>query len=662
MADDIARLGYEIDSTQARTAAGDLDRMSVAAGKAAGTADKLKISNNGLSTTYNAVNMSAKQLATTNLLVQKHFASTGNAAKKMGNQVAASNRHILNMGFQFQDIGMMMASGQNPLILAMQQGTQVSGIFNQMRMEGQGAFSAIKGGLLQLINPMSLMTIGAIAGGAALFQWGMSAMAASEDADELEKKLKSVRDAQVALNEEIRGFRLGVSSEELTLMDAIAAKNEEVVELKRRASLGNVEGNRNAARALQIGQQELGVLEDQLSTIKQSQTEKARMISATRDLANAEREVWAVTQDVSKEAEALTKELGYAAVKALVLAGVDITSPISSAASAAAVLAANLGISLNAALSLQNLQSSMQYSGRGSDPRKFGDPTDRDPSGGTGTLSPDAQSLIDRANERSKKKGGGGKSAAEKLQDDMQKRYEVLSEGFKSESALAMSNYAKDLETLKWALEQKRLTQSEYKVAQDTLRIETWGSEFEQQQLQYQLEQDALAAALEKKYITEKDYQQRIAAIKTAERNVTLMQTAGLFGSLQQMAQAGGAKLAKTAAIFGGIQATIASYVAATKAMAETPGSMFTRIAAYASVLATGLGAVAAIKSAGGGGSGGGVSSAPSSAAGTTQQAQPERRVRLSIDSDDWVRAFIEPMMKQIYEQTGDGTKVIFSK
>ena len=35
MADDIARLGYEIDSSQARTAASDLDKLAAASEKAA---------------------------------------------------------------------------------------------------------------------------------------------------------------------------------------------------------------------------------------------------------------------------------------------------------------------------------------------------------------------------------------------------------------------------------------------------------------------------------------------------------------------------------------------------------------------------------------------------------------------------------------------------
>ncbi|UWS06755.1 hypothetical protein [Phaeobacter inhibens] len=71
------------------------------------------------------------------------------------------------------------------------------------------------------------------------------------------------------------------------------------------------------------------------------------------------------------EAEGLAREIGRAEANALALAGVDITTGISSAALEAANLAANLGISLNAAINLANIQSSKEYSGRGSDPRDW---------------------------------------------------------------------------------------------------------------------------------------------------------------------------------------------------------------------------------------------------------------------------------------------------
>lgn len=73
---------------------------------------------------------------------------------------------VTNIGYQFQDIAMMIASGQSPFMLAMQQGTQLSGILNSMKNPIQGLASAF----LTVINPVSLITIATIGLGAAAIQ------------------------------------------------------------------------------------------------------------------------------------------------------------------------------------------------------------------------------------------------------------------------------------------------------------------------------------------------------------------------------------------------------------------------------------------------------------------------------------------------------------
>lgn len=74
-----------------------------------------------------------------------------------------------NVAAQLNDIGVMMASGQSPLILAIQQGTQLNQIFTGM--SGGQVLGMLKTAFLSLINPISLVTIGTIAAGAALFQY-----------------------------------------------------------------------------------------------------------------------------------------------------------------------------------------------------------------------------------------------------------------------------------------------------------------------------------------------------------------------------------------------------------------------------------------------------------------------------------------------------------
>lgn len=137
-------------------------------------------------------------------LAETQYLSTGRAAQVMGAQMRASTQHTTNLMFQFQDIAMMLAAGQNPLMLAMQQGTQVSGVFQQMKNEGQSAFKGIIGGLAGMVSPMSLMTLGVIAGGVALGQWAISALSATDDADKLEESFESLKDATEGYTEALQ--------------------------------------------------------------------------------------------------------------------------------------------------------------------------------------------------------------------------------------------------------------------------------------------------------------------------------------------------------------------------------------------------------------------------------------------------------------------------
>jgi hypothetical protein len=91
-----------------------------------------------------------------------------------------------NVAAQLNDIGVMMASGQSPLILAIQQGTQLNQIFSGL--SGPQVLGALKTAFLSLINPISLVTIGTIAAGAALFQYVTSLNTDGKESTEVIKE------------------------------------------------------------------------------------------------------------------------------------------------------------------------------------------------------------------------------------------------------------------------------------------------------------------------------------------------------------------------------------------------------------------------------------------------------------------------------------------
>ena len=68
-----------------------------------------------------------------------------------------------NIAAQFQDIGVTAAGGMNPLLIALQQGTQLSAAMS-------GGLGNLKAAFAQMLNPTSLLTIGLVALAAAGLQ------------------------------------------------------------------------------------------------------------------------------------------------------------------------------------------------------------------------------------------------------------------------------------------------------------------------------------------------------------------------------------------------------------------------------------------------------------------------------------------------------------
>ena len=115
---------------------------------------------------------------------------------------------VANLTSQFNDIGVMLAAGQNPLQLAIQQGTQITQVFGNM-----GAGAAVRGlgqALLSMVSPLNLITIGGIAAGAALVQWLFQS---GEEVKTLEDQMDELSSAVTSYSKAAREARL--PSEEL---------------------------------------------------------------------------------------------------------------------------------------------------------------------------------------------------------------------------------------------------------------------------------------------------------------------------------------------------------------------------------------------------------------------------------------------------------------
>lgn len=124
----------------------------------------------------------------------------GDELAKIGPKVGGSGRssqiaagQVGNLAAQWNDLIVMMAAGQNPFQLAVQQGSQITQVIGPMG--AAGAVAALKTSLLSLINPVSLVTYAAIAGGAAFVGWATSTAKAQDAASGLTDELSAVDEA-----------------------------------------------------------------------------------------------------------------------------------------------------------------------------------------------------------------------------------------------------------------------------------------------------------------------------------------------------------------------------------------------------------------------------------------------------------------------------------
>lgn len=179
---------------------------------------------------------------------------------------------------------------------------------------------------------------------------------------------------------------------------------------------------------------------------------------------------------------------------------------------------------------------------------------------------------------------GAGASEEERNKEQLAAKLKNITDSFLSEKELLYAQLAEKQMILDEAHNQELLNEQEHLKASEQLR---------------------------------KQHGDKIAAIEQAKRNTMLTQAANTFGALQSMAMSFGKKGAKVAQVFGLAKALISTFTGAAKAL-ELPFPA--NIAAFAQVLATGMGAVASIKgvNTNGGGnsaSGGGRGAAPVAAA-----------------------------------------------
>ena len=120
------------------------------------------------------------------------FTTAEQGARRFGQAMNASRMQTSNLAAQLNDIGVQLAGGQSPFLIALQQGTQINQVLGQGG--ARAAVGALAGAFTSLINPVSLATIAIIGLGGSAVQYFTSLLSDSDkSAEALEKQAQLIR-------------------------------------------------------------------------------------------------------------------------------------------------------------------------------------------------------------------------------------------------------------------------------------------------------------------------------------------------------------------------------------------------------------------------------------------------------------------------------------
>jgi hypothetical protein len=559
--------------------------------------------------------------------------------------------HTANVFAQLNDIGMMMAAGQNPLQLALQQGTQLNQVWGQMGGKIGAVGAVLRGAFMSLLNPLNLVTIGVIAGGAALMNYftsaGSGAKTFKENLDELESAIGNLNDVTNMYSEDglakLKEKYGTLNSEIMELIDNQRILALDEASRKLQSVLASMSGelgsgwlttaNGEVAELFETTSTGASLLLQYMSSIKDMKTfqEQADALAIMRE--NLSRATDGFT-DMTAEQAAMFRKLVDAESQMRILeqstrkaenAAIDLTASapgagwMASAISETNMLIGKLTKAKAVSDGLRNVKMgdlASQYGQYGAG-RTSGEKLNRDASalyGGTGNVL-DGMGYYDTSSGAS---GGGGGGS-----DPYQANLDRL-----------MSSLMTERETVeKWYADNEV-------ILNDRRAMELLGA----------------AGHKEAMLDLERQYHEKLSKIKDDSASMSLTGMSTYFGELNSIAGGGFDGLIRAQKAFAAAQLAIDQV----KALSAIWGDASIPFLAKGFAIGRTLAAFAGLKSAlsgGKGASGGGSSKAPTSVGGAA--AEPTRTTTVSFQGDPFMVAIAESVMSQMYEASGNGRVLI---
>ncbi|WP_421591079.1 phage tail length tape measure family protein [Shinella sp. M27] len=136
--------------------------------------------------------LDAERMAYDRLKTSAMGANQAVVAANQNNPSGAQRAAGINAGYQFQDIAVTAAMGMNPLMIGLQQGTQLASVLATMERPVAGLAAAFA----SIISPVTLVTVGLVAGVSALVQYFTTAESGTEKTARLfEEQNETIRRA-----------------------------------------------------------------------------------------------------------------------------------------------------------------------------------------------------------------------------------------------------------------------------------------------------------------------------------------------------------------------------------------------------------------------------------------------------------------------------------
>lgn len=248
--------------TEARAVGGELKKL---AGDATGLASAERRAGEGAAAFAGSAGQAER--AARNLAAAERAAA--NEAVLLGQKSHIAAGQIGTITAQFNDIGVMMAAGQNPFQLAIQQGTQLTQVLGPMG--ARGAVTALTQGFMAMWSPINLITIGSIAAGAALVQWLGEGEEQAATFDDALDALADQTDAYIEANKRAVASVADLRKE---FGDAADAAHELLL---KEAEIARARAGRSAQGASAQLQRDMGVFLDDSAFATGNQVSLAQM-------------------------------------------------------------------------------------------------------------------------------------------------------------------------------------------------------------------------------------------------------------------------------------------------------------------------------------------------------------------------------------------------